>query len=167
MSCHPPPLTSAQGGGINLFGPPPTSLFPVALSGAGSSTTEFGSHHPLLSHLLMKHGGHKDLPELASLTRIKRVTGVWATFAIDSLHRHPPAATPPPPAPPRGGPAMSPHTTEPARATGPPRPMPAVQRNTARHGGRNAVARPAYQGLVMGCPAAGHGQRRAINPAHA
>jgi hypothetical protein len=100
-------------GGGELFGPPPSSLFPVASSSAGSSATEFGGHHPLLSHLVMKHGGHKDLAELASLARIEREMGARATFVIDSLPRHPSAAThppsagarqaaPPPPATPRG-----------------------------------------------------------------
>jgi hypothetical protein len=85
----PPDAHLRTGGGINLFGPPPTSLFPVASLGTGSSAMEFGHHHPLLGHLVMKHGGHKYLAELASLARIKRETSTWATFAIDSLPRHP------------------------------------------------------------------------------
>jgi hypothetical protein len=72
-----------------MFRPPPPSLFPVASSGAGSSATEFGSHHPLLGYLIKKHGGHKDLAELVSLARIERETGARATFAIDSLSRDP------------------------------------------------------------------------------
>jgi hypothetical protein len=100
-----------RGGGINLFGPPPPSLFPVASSGAGSGAMEFGGHHPLLGHIVMKHGGHKDLAKLASLTRIKSETGARAMFAVDSLPHHPPVAAlpprrecvgPPPPPPPRG-----------------------------------------------------------------
>jgi hypothetical protein len=175
---HSPP----HGGGINLFGPPPTSLFPIALLGTGSSATEFGGHHPLLGHLVMKHGRHKDLAKLASLVRIKRETGAWATFAIDLLPRHPPAATPPPTGgsvlghppprrecvgPPPPPPVTSPHTTEPAGATGPPRPMPAVCHDAAHCGGPDAAARPAYRGLVVSRPDGGCGWRRAINPAHA
>jgi hypothetical protein len=134
-----------------LFGPPPPFLFPVASSGAGSGSMEFGGHHPLLGHLVMKHGGHKDLAVLVSLARIESETGARATFAIDSLPRHPPvAALPPqrehvgpppsprqervgrPPHPPPGDLATSPRRTEPAGVTGPPRPAPAVRRDAAR-----------------------------------
>jgi hypothetical protein len=90
----PPPAHLRTGGrGINLFDPPPTSLFPVASLGAGSGATEFSKHHLLLRHLVMKHGGHEDLAELASLARIESETGVRTTFAIDLLPHRPPVAT--------------------------------------------------------------------------
>ncbi len=166
-SRRPPLLTSARGGGIFVCLASHFSL-PCAM--------EFGGHHRLLGRLVMKHGRHKDLAKLASLARIERVMGAWATFAIDLLPHHPPATTPPPPGgsalgrprpPPLGGLATSPHATEPAGVTGPPCPAPAVQCDAARHGGRNAVARSAYWGLVVGRPAAGRRRRRAINPARA
>ncbi len=59
-----------------MFGPPSPSLFPVASSGTDSDAMEFGGHHPLLSHLGMKHGGHKDLAKLASLARIESEMGI-------------------------------------------------------------------------------------------
>lgn len=40
--------------------------------------TVFGGHHLLLGHLVMKHGGHKDLIELVSLAMIEREMGMRA-----------------------------------------------------------------------------------------
>ncbi len=76
-------IDQQRGGGGNKF------VWPSSRS----SVTKFGGHHPLLGHLVMKHGGHKDLAELASLARIERETGAWATFAINLLPCHPPATT--------------------------------------------------------------------------
>ena len=54
---------------------------------------------------------------------------------------------------------------EPAGATGPPRPAPAVQRNEASCGGCEASAHITNRSLVVGRPAAGRGLRLAIDPA--
>ncbi len=72
---------------------------------------------------------------------------------------------PPPPTPPRGAGDVC--ATELAGATGPPRPVPAVQRDEARRGGRDVAARIANRSLVVGRPAAGRGRRHAIDPARA
>ncbi|KAL3765305.1 hypothetical protein ACHAW5_006090 [Stephanodiscus triporus] len=57
----------------------------VRYGGGGSGVTVFGGHHPLLGHLVMKHGGHKDLIELVSLATIEREIGVRAKFAMESI----------------------------------------------------------------------------------
>ena len=47
--------------------------------------TVFGGYHPLLGHLVMKHGGHKDLIELVSLAKIEREMNVRGKWKIDCL----------------------------------------------------------------------------------
>ncbi len=119
--------------------------------------------HPLLGHLVMKHGGHKDLAKLASLARIESETGARATFAIESLPRHPlVAALPPwrervgPPPPPR------------RERVGPPPPPPprgARQHPPARWSRRGRQARPAQRPLYNAMrQAAADVKRRCISP---
>ncbi len=85
---------------------------------------EFGGHHPLLGHLVMKHSGHKDLAELASLARIESETGTRATFVINLLPHHPPIAALPPrrecvgPPPPGGKAAGHPRPPPPRNGAG-------------------------------------------------
>ncbi len=49
--------------------------------------TVFGGYHPLLGSLVMKHGGHTDLIELASLAKIEREMSVRSKWKIDRLKK--------------------------------------------------------------------------------